>query len=87
VTTIGSVLYTNGVPCSDCARSVIQAGVREVVVHAQWQEVEKQGGGWEKWKESQEKSVMMLAEAGIEVRVFDMKLNVVAYRDGKTWMV
>jgi dCMP deaminase len=87
VRTVGSILYTNGVPCSDCARAVIQAGVKEVVVHAQWQEVEKTGSGWDKWKESCARSEAMLTEAGVEIRVFDMILNEIAFRDGKVWAV
>lgn len=77
-----SVLYTNGVPCSDCTKAVIQAGIKEVVVHKQWQEYE-QKFNWGKWNLSTIRSTNMLNEAGIPVRIFDGEINELAMLDGK----
>ena len=78
----GTIMYTQGVPCADCARACIQAGIKEVVVHKQWQEYENKFN-WEKWIDSTKRSTAMLEEAGISVRVFDMTLGLQSMLDGK----
>jgi dCMP deaminase len=82
ISSLGSIMYTQGVPCADCARSVIQAGIKEVIVHKQWQDYEVKFY-WEKWLESGKRSTAMLNEAGIPVRVFDMALGLKSMLDGK----
>ncbi len=32
----GCTMYTQGTPCAECARAVIQAGITRVVVHKPW---------------------------------------------------
>jgi len=32
----GCTMYTNGIPCMDCARGVIQSGITKVVYHKRW---------------------------------------------------
>lgn len=61
--TKAGVLYTTGIPCADCARAVIQAGIWSVVV---W----KRGSGLEatdRWYESIKAGREMLEEAGIDI--------------------
>ena len=38
IITKGTVMFTQGIPCTDCARAVIQAGIKEVIVHKQWED-------------------------------------------------
>lgn len=63
----GARLYTNGVPCIDCARGVVQAGIKEVIVsdlfdsHFRLQP---------KWVTSSEKSFELFKECGIIVRTY-----------------
>lgn len=78
----GAVMFTQGVPCSNCTGDIIQVGISEIVVHKQWQFFEREFN-WEKWKDSCQRSESMLSEAKIPVRVFDMTLGVVAFLDGK----
>jgi len=78
-----STLYTQGIPCCDCTRAVIQSGVKKLVVHKQWQEFEDLFN-WGKWKDQAKRSVIMLKESHIEVVTFDKILNVIGYLDGKT---
>jgi dCMP deaminase len=80
--TKGSVMFTQGVPCADCTKSVIQAGIIEIVVHKQWQHYEQEFN-WEKWNQSSAYSTQMLLEANIPVRVLDQELGVDAVLDGK----
>lgn len=80
IATGGSILYTQGIPCADCARGVIQAGIREIVIHRQWDSMMRQRAGW---KESHDVSANMLQEAGVGLRDFDLVLHVQSMMDGK----
>jgi len=58
----GCTIYVTHLPCSDCARAVIQAGIKRVVV---------EGGNSLRsdWAESNRVASLMFAEAGIELCV------------------
>lgn len=86
IATLGAVMFTQGIPCSDCARSVIQAGVSEVVVHQQW-EVRSGLLNNPKWVDSVAASHEMFKEAGIRIRYFDMELGLKGQCDGKVFDV
>lgn len=82
ITTLGCDLYTQGIPCADCARGVIQAGIKQIFVHKQWREQEN----FEtrpKWKESIDYSLEMLNEAGVHICEIDQLLGLNAFLDGK----
>lgn len=73
-------MYTNAVPCTDCARGIIQSGIIEVIVDANWK--------WDdsdKWRENIKRSLMMFNETGIKLRYWEGKLpdRVVKFRNGK----
>lgn len=75
IKTLDATMYTNYPPCTDCARSVIQAGIKEIVFHKQWADL------WdkiktEKWKGHDNRTLVMFEEAGITVRWFDKVLGV-----------
>ena len=72
-------MYTNGVPCADCARGIIQSGIKEVVVDRDWDDQSA-----EKWAESAKKSLEMFYECGVKVRYYDGKLiDIYKYCSGK----
>ena len=77
ICTVGTILYTNGVPCCECAKSIIQGGVKEVVIHKQWPDMTHSG-----WIESTKISKIMFDEAKINVRIFDEVLNMSSLLDG-----
>lgn len=84
VSLMGATMYTQGVPCCDCGRGVIQAGIKRVVVHKLWprnglEKSEKQDA----WTKSIAASRKMFLEAGIEVDIVNKFLNVEGYLDGK----
>jgi len=58
----GCRMYTNGLPCADCARAVIQVGITEIIVDDAW------GMSGPQWAESLKCSATMFDEAGIKVR-------------------
>ena len=81
ISTLGSTLYTQGIPCNECCKSVIQGGIKEVVVHKQWPATSP------KWKEAAAISSIMLKEAGIKVRWLNKSLNVFAFSDGNVVLI
>ncbi len=56
----GCKIYVTGVPCADCARAIIQSGIKEVIVDAR----EEFG---EEWNESCQVTVTMFEEAGVKL--------------------
>lgn len=77
----GCSIYTQGTPCPDCARAIIQSGISEVVTHAEWDA----SGGREKWVELARTSATMLREAGVILRQYDgaLESTIIVYRDGE----
>jgi len=60
VSTLGCTMYmTCGIPCADCARSIINAGIKKIVY------VDSGGSKEEKWKDSAKRSIQMFNEAGV----------------------
>lgn len=82
INTSGSACYTQGLPCHDCMKTLIQAGVVEVIIHTLWPSIK--GGPWE---ESHSISKQMCTEAGIIVRAMGQPLGVTAYSNGEATRV
>jgi dCMP deaminase len=59
-------MYTNGVPCMDCARGVVQSGIREVIVDYEWDKDNS-----DKWRENAERTSQMFQEVGVGVRYYN----------------
>lgn len=74
------ILYTQGIPCCDCARGIIQAGIKEVVYHELW---EKDTA--DIWKKHAEMSLEMFNECRVNVRSINKNLvsNICGYRRGE----
>ncbi len=62
----GCKMYTQGVPCADCCRGVIQSGISEVIVWQAWDASTVR----EKWLESCKYSTEMFEESGVIVRSY-----------------
>ena len=75
IKTMGAILYTNGMPCTNCCRAIIQSGISEVVLHQQWEDI---WNGIKKstWNEHDNKTGIMFNESGIKVRFFDKILEI-----------
>jgi dCMP deaminase len=66
VSTKGCTMYLScGIPCADCARGIINAGIRKVFV----EKVDSTKGP--QWEESQERSKEMFREADVIVEYYD----------------
>ena len=62
----GATIFIHGLPaCSECAKGIIQVGIKKVVVSKQCIEQRPH------WNDSWKKSVAMFAEAGISVFTVD----------------
>ncbi len=66
VSTKGTTMYLScGLPCADCARGIINSGVKRIFC----EKVDVTKG--ELWKESQERSWDMFMETGVKVCFYD----------------
>ncbi len=75
------ILFTQGIPCPSCARGIIQAGVVKLVVHKQWRDYEAQINR-DKQSSNDSVSMIMLAESGVAIEIFDCVLGVEGFLDG-----
>lgn len=63
----GSTIYlSSGVPCMDCARAIINSGIKKVYCKQVCTTKNK-----EMWEESQRKAQIMLSECGVEVIFYE----------------
>lgn len=60
-----SMVMTCGVPCSDCARGIINSGISNIYVNSNDPLMVR-----EKWKESVNRSLTMFEEAGVGVHYY-----------------
>ena len=59
------VMFTQGVPCADCARAVVQSGITKVIVHYQWEKVAKDIFG--DWDNSRKITEQMFSECNVTI--------------------
>jgi dCMP deaminase len=71
ISTRGCRMYTQGQPCADCARAVIQAGIKEVISHDEWECKTRMN---ETWNDNRKAGQEMMDEAGIKTRRWFGKL-------------
>jgi dCMP deaminase len=67
VSTKGTTMYlTCGIPCADCCRGIINAGITKIVC-----EVGEVGAKGPKWEESGKRSLQMFHEANVTVEYYE----------------
>jgi|GEM_PF-37876 len=77
----GCRMYTNGVPCTNCTRGIIQVGIIEVIVDKFWD-----ASNSEKWSEEAKRSLLMFGEAGVEINYWDRELlKIERFKGGKVF--
>jgi len=63
----GSTIYiTSGLPCEDCARGIINSGIKKVYCKR-----ECTTKNTEKWVKSQKYGLEMMIECGVEIKYYD----------------
>ncbi len=65
-------IYTPWIPCSRCAKSIIQAGITEVIYDANFPGNHQENQ--EDWKRSIDISRELLTEAGVKIKAFNGKI-------------
>lgn len=86
ITTEGAILYTNALPCADCARGIIQSGIKEVYIHKQFNDL-CYVAQREQWKGHDSVTFTMLNEADVKIFAVDTELGCKAYFDGKEYNI
>lgn len=81
ISTKGTILYTNGIPCNECAKDIIQAGVIEVVIHSHWPMGKLTGT--DKWDLTAKITSIMFEECAIKIRTMTEKLGLNVLVSGK----
>lgn len=81
IITQGLILYVPWYACAECARAIIQAGIKEVVGHKPMFDMTM-----ERWKDSIALAHGMLDEAGVHHRVVEGGIGELVLRfDGSVW--
>ena len=63
----GCTIYTQGTPCVDCARGIIQSGIKKLVVDLFWDKDDNR----KEWVESMAYARAMLKECGVEIVIYN----------------
>ena len=84
ISTNDAILYTNALPCADCARGIIQSGIKEVYIHKQFNDVCDMHKR-DQWNGHDYATLTMFNEADIKCSHIDKVLGCKAYFDGKVF--
>jgi len=65
----GCRMYTNGIPCMDCARAIVQAGIKEVIIDKKWDD-----NNDDIWIENAKRTKILFQETGVSLRFWEGEL-------------
>lgn len=82
IATKGAVLYTSGMPCNECAKAIVQAGISTVYIHKQYPSLSHG-----KWAKSVSKAIEIFDESGVFLHQFDQELNIECLINGEKVIV
>jgi dCMP deaminase len=77
----GSKMFTHGLPCADCGRAIIQAGISEVITHEPWEKVFAYL--YDNWSDSCAATAEMFKEAGVVHRLLPEFVGCQGFINGK----
>jgi deoxycytidylate deaminase len=63
-------------------KSIIQSGINEIVIHSFWPEMKHSD-----WEDLSKISKTMMDESNVKLRIFDVKLNINGFLNGKMFDV
>ncbi|CAF2460413.1 unnamed protein product [Rotaria sp. Silwood2] len=82
IRTEGATLYVQALPCVDCARAIIQSGIKKIYVHQQFYKLSTMIRR-DNWIGHDDITMQMFDEANVELVMLDLpNLKVDAYLDG-----
>jgi len=61
-------------------KSIIQSGINDIVIHSMWPEMKHSD-----WEDLSKISKTMMEESGIKLRIFEGKLNLNGFLNGKVF--
>jgi dCMP deaminase len=64
---LDAVLYTTSHPCVDCARAIVQAGFKEVVIPSKESDPFWEAGRWGDWEKNFKKAREIMHEAHVRI--------------------
>jgi dCMP deaminase len=70
----GGTMYCNSLPCEDCARAIIQCGIKRFIYHKQFVKA---------WNKCRDITMEILSEARVEILGYDNILSIMARADYK----
>lgn len=65
------IMYTHGIPCMNCAKLIVQSGIKKVIVHEQWEKVRRGNMDEFSWDEHSYRTNELFKEAGVELEIID----------------
>lgn len=68
VSLVNCVMYTNGIPCMDCARGIVQSGIKEVIVDKKWDTNDLRRN-----RERNRRTLKMFKEVGVKLKYHNPK--------------
>ncbi len=81
IATDGLIMVCPWAPCTDCARAIIQSGIKKLITHKQAYDRSP-----DSWRVDIDLALSMLAEASIDVLMFDGFVGVPSLRhSGQVW--
>jgi len=78
ISTINSKMYTNGIPCADCARAIIQTGIKLVIIDIDWQSTES-----EYWNNHFDATHILFSESDTRMKYHKLIIPVKRFQHGK----
>lgn len=79
-----SILYTQAIPCNECARNLIQAGISKVFVHKIFNDIFYES---DKWKPILQVTLDMFNEAGVKLVYMKDNLGEIGFIGGKEYQL
>ena len=65
----GASIYLQWFPCADCARAIIQSGIKNVIIDKNCYDPKSPTTADKRWKDSFDASLIMLNEANIKILI------------------
>lgn len=76
----GTTLYVNWMPCMDCARGIVQAGICSVIVHAEGQTAYESVRGRGNWEKDFERVKTLFSEAYVDLDMLSIDIPELSIR-------
>lgn len=83
ITTKKATMYTLWEPCASCALMIIDAGIKELVLHKQLNDYYRENMKDEQWIKEQKIALELLKKSGVKIRYLDKKL----FKESKNFFI